>query len=232
MAYYSKTDDLSFTPLTPEQELDLFTRYYKGDLAARDEILRHHLKLAAKLGLRFAKGYLPPDVAISAANYGLVVALNARRFRPGKVRFGSYLREYVRSEVLSEIRGERAIRRVQIVEMVVPAEVTVTGIKSRNGAMAAEHKAHYVLGNIFEQVVDPEGENNQLREVRRDFIQRALTRLSKVEAHCIRCVLLEEGTRASAARDLGLSKEALRKAYNRAVRKLRSFLAPVKSELL
>lgn len=114
MSYYSKTDDLSFIPLSFEQELSLFEKFYAGDLDSRDVIIKNHLKFVAKLALRLSvRSGIPEEDAISAANFALVQCVESKCFDvKKKLRFSTYVRKYVHGAVMQAIRDRVGIHGV------------------------------------------------------------------------------------------------------------------------
>ena len=125
--YYGKgTDDLWVTFLTHTEERRLFRRFYAGltkgpnpkDISgdtltedareARDQIITQFLRFCAKYAIRFAKGALLQDEAISTANFGLLRVLHRKKFRPGKnIRFATFLRNEIRGSITFIVRQNR-----------------------------------------------------------------------------------------------------------------------------
>lgn len=100
MNYYRK-DDLSFVPFSPEEEKALFKRYREEkDLEARDKILLNYLQFAAKVGLAVNKGRWPEDEVYSAANLGLLTAIDRFDYKQCRNGFSAFAREHIRGAVL------------------------------------------------------------------------------------------------------------------------------------
>lgn len=244
--YYSVTDDISFTPLTPEQERSLFERYYAGDLTARDEIVACHLKLVAKLSLQVSKGMLKENEAISAGNFGLMQALEAKKFDVNfGVRFGSYVRLYISGEVKKAVRAklQNATEHSSIPEAEhYPHDMTMTGQQagkdvevygvglgrgSRHGTPTNACRTHRTWG--FEEHID--GDKLVEDTDRAAQIAEALSKLSEVEAAAINGTYFEGRAFADIGRKLGLTREGIRKAHDRAVEKLKGLLSLFKPEV-
>lgn len=68
--------------LTPAQEVDLAAKIKKGDVAAKDEMIRANLRLVVKIARDYANLGLPLLDLISEGNIGLVKAVE--RFDPAK----------------------------------------------------------------------------------------------------------------------------------------------------
>lgn len=111
--YYAPTDKLVYEPMTPEQEAELFKRFYAGDpknltgdaLEARDKLVLNNLRYAADLALRHCTHPDRLQDAISAANYGLIRVLESRRFTPSAGhRFTTYATKFIIHEICRVFR--------------------------------------------------------------------------------------------------------------------------------
>lgn len=224
--YYGKgTDDLSFTPLTVEEERELFSKYYAGDLVSRDKIIQTHLKYVAKLSLQVAKHAIPEDEAISAGNAGLMQALDLRKFDPTKgARFSTYLRLFVVGKVREQLRfvieaSNRAPLGADEPET-LPPEVIVTGVLADGNRPQSP--------SVF---VDSEAENSQFNLERREALEKAMTSLSEIEQAAVRAVFFDGKTCVDVAAKLGVTRQAAQQARVRAMKKLRAVLSETYSEL-
>ncbi len=73
-SYFKSIKD--FKPLTKEQEKELFKKFKKGDINARNKIIEPNLKYVIKMAKRY-KGYgIPFADLISEGNVGLMKAIN------------------------------------------------------------------------------------------------------------------------------------------------------------
>lgn len=96
--YYRNGEDLTFNLRSKEDESALFRRAKSGDAAAKEQIIKDHLLLVATIARRIARGQLPEDEVISAANFALMKAFE--NFEPGlNNRFSGFLKLYVRGEI-------------------------------------------------------------------------------------------------------------------------------------
>jgi RNA polymerase sigma factor (sigma-70 family) len=97
-----------------DEEIALFKKA-KRSAEAREEFISQYLLYAADIGQRAAAGRLRQDDAISAANVGLLKAVD--RWKPdGRSRFSTFARKFIRGHVLSEVRRHRVrtMRHVSI----------------------------------------------------------------------------------------------------------------------
>jgi len=257
-SYYSSQDDISFIPLTRDEEKQLFTRFHASpaenpsadSLAARDEIIARHLKLVAKLSLRFAKGTLRDDDAISAGNFGLIQALESRCFDPERgTLFSSYVRAYIRGQILASLRDLGWKGEVSDdVGLEYAPEATITGhlggedpvnatsdawdpTRTRNGKGARFAYPARRKGAIG-AIVDHEGEETVLKQERLKAIGEALKKLPELEAATIHAHFFGDRNFADVGRERKLTREGVRKAFNRGMAKLQELLKEREEELL
>lgn len=88
--YYQNGEDLTFKMISHEAERELFRKAKKGDVEAREFLIRNHLLFVARYGTKKAKGMLRNDEVTSALNEALMVAID--RFDPEyKNRFTRFL---------------------------------------------------------------------------------------------------------------------------------------------
>lgn len=256
--YYSAQDNISFIPLTRDEEKALFSRYYASpaetmtadSVKARDEIVARHLKLVAKLSLQFAKGCLRDDDAISAGNFGLLQALGARKFDSSfGVLFSSYLRAYVRGQVLAALRENNwkgQPHQEEGANHEYAPDATITGKDGGEEPCVRRGHSVVVFPNyrlaergmgpaptlVGRATVDHEGEEAVAREERLRAIETALEKLPELEASTIRAHFFGDRNFADIGRERNLTREGVRKAFNRGLAKLKELLGDSQEELL
>lgn len=235
--YYGPgTEDISFVPLTREQEKDLFARFYAGDNSARDEIIRCHLKLVAKLSLTCAKRALEEDDAISAGNFGMMQALECKKFNPDLgFRFASYVRQYVRGQVCAALRARGIVHTGTGEDKTIFADgATITG--ANEATTGTELRSDLTVGAQreaeIETAVDHEYEGLQLTEERKRELEAAISQLGDMEQAAVRAVGLEGKSHVDVAEAKGVSRQASQQAYVRGMKKLRAILDNKRNELL
>jgi RNA polymerase sigma factor (sigma-70 family) len=246
MAYYSATDDISFILLTPEQEIELFERFYStGDLAARDIIITNHLKLVAKLALQVsAKGGIPDEDAISAANFALVKAVESRCFKPNiGIRFATYVRKYVYGQVIKALRERMRGFESDASPMAHANCATVTGVHSdylEEFRFGAKHDREKLL--LDNKVSEPATiESDDLSRIRREKLLEAIKELPEPERLALTEHYFRDKNFADIARRRNscravcdkkrTTREGIRKAHNRGIAKLKCVLAKLEKEL-
>lgn len=246
MAYYSPADDISFVPLTIEEEVSLFQRFYSGDIAARDILIKNHLKLAAKLALQVSgKGGIPDEDAISSANFGLIQALESRCFDPARgLRFATYLRKYVFGQVMSALRERVDGFDADEYKLDHQAnDACVTGVRADDleqfRGTGSGPSAKKILDD--QQATAPINEELDLSAVRREKLLDAIETLPESERLALRAHYFEGRNFADIARHRNrcrpsgdthrTTREGIRKAHNRGLCKLKHALAHLEPEL-
>ena len=90
-------------PLTPKQEKEAFESYFKGDLSARDKIIRHNLRLVAHVVKKYYQGPVENDDLMSIGTIGLIKAV--QNFSSEKqVKFSTYASKCIDNAILSQMR--------------------------------------------------------------------------------------------------------------------------------
>ncbi len=256
--YYGANDNLDYTPLTPEREAALFSIYYTSEepetsLAARDEIIKCHLKLVVKLALQTARGMMPEDEAISAGNAGLMQALECRKFKPDNAdgtRFSSYIRLFIRGQVLKvlsdcqqpPVSGE--LKNHSSDACITGTDASrVDSYQSSNlcTPFATHGKAGKVMmtGCIHLNTIPaddsaPDGNDEAVANDKLKVLEEALSKLTEVEAFAVREHHFN-GRNFQEAGDLHkpkMGREGIRKAHDRGIAKLKEILGPRMSELV
>lgn len=104
MSAYYRVEVKRANPLTLEEEAALFTAYLKRKtVKRREEIVRQYLYWAAELACRYCGPRMPREDAISAANLGLMQAIEDFNPALGR-RFVTHSYFAIRRSVLSALR--------------------------------------------------------------------------------------------------------------------------------
>jgi RNA polymerase sigma factor (sigma-70 family) len=224
-AYYRKNDDISFTLLTFEQEKALFDTFYNDPdpvkaLAARDHLIQCHLKHVARLAIRYAKRAMNDDEAISAGNAALLQALESRKWKPEfGVRFSSYVRQYVRGQVLAQFRRSQPVGDYSGYGPLprIPEDAVVTGALAVALA-TCDLKLH---PSWVREIEDPKTSEAVERMHLRESLSEAFKRLHTNERAVIEGVFYENKTIQQVATTLGVSRQAAHQNFNRGLDRLR-----------
>ncbi|WP_417025004.1 sigma-70 family RNA polymerase sigma factor [Candidatus Allofournierella excrementavium] len=111
-------------PLTPRQEVEAFAAFKAGDMAARDRIIRHNLRLVAHVVKKYYS--LPGDAEdlISIGTIGLIKAVNSFD-NTKQARFSTYASRCIDNEVRMSFRKQK--KAPATVSMNVPIEAGKDG---------------------------------------------------------------------------------------------------------
>ena len=206
-SYYSKNDTLTYEPIPREQEAELFKEFYHGAteesrLAARDIILENTLRYALDLADRHCRNKSKLDEVISAANMGLMKAIESKSFDPSKGRFSTFSTKFIIGEISALFRG---CHSVTFPSGKLPEMDWVPGQETD--------------GNAVDSVQDPNGFNPSVLDF--DALHTALDCLNEEERAVIELVYFGNETISETARIRGISRRWVHEVRNRAMVKLR-----------
>ncbi len=112
-------------PLTAEQEQECLVAYHEhGDLAARNRLVEHNLRLVAHIIKKYYSSVRDQDDLISIGTIGLMKAVNTFDHTKG-VRLATYASRCVENEVLMYFRSTR--KTAQDVSITEPIETDKEG---------------------------------------------------------------------------------------------------------
>jgi len=208
-------------PMLEEQEERKLAALARGagERAARDRLIKSHLRLVVKIATRYNSREVPFEDLFSEGIVGLIRA--ADRFDPDRgVRFSTYARAWIRAQIL------RCLER------------------SYFSAAAPCNDAWLFRQEIEEedlhQLADSgDGPENivavaEEREARRDLLSAALSKLSDRERFIVtnRHLTDRPSSYVELGRAIGLSQERARQIEREACRKLQSSMCRGNSSLL
>ena len=93
-------------PLTPRQEVEAFAAFKAGDMAARDRIIRHNLRLVAHIVKKYYTVSGGQDDFISIGTIGLIKAVNSFD-NTKQARFSTYASRCIDNEVRMSFRKQK-----------------------------------------------------------------------------------------------------------------------------
>ena len=96
-------------PLKAEEEAEYVRRWAEGDLAARNELVEHNLRLVAHIAKKYYSQTGDSDDLISIGTIGLIKAVNT--YQAGrKIKLGTYAARCIENAILSPKRFHRPQR--------------------------------------------------------------------------------------------------------------------------
>ena len=93
-------------PLSPEEEADAVSRWQQGDIAARDLLIEHNLRLVAHITKKYYAQCDDTDDLISIGTIGLIKGVNT--YAPDRgVKLATYASRCIENEILMYLRANR-----------------------------------------------------------------------------------------------------------------------------
>jgi RNA polymerase sporulation-specific sigma factor len=93
-------------PLTPQEEIEAFTELRKGSLRARDDLIRHNLRLVAHIAKKYYAVPGDQEDLISIGTIGLIKAVNSFDSMR-QARFSTYASKCIENEIRMQLRHGR-----------------------------------------------------------------------------------------------------------------------------
>ena len=101
--YYINTPDALPHPYSAEEENALISRLSGGELAVRNDLIEHNLRLVIYIARKFDNTGMELDDLISVGTIGLIKAVNS--FQPDKnIKLATYASRCIENEILMYIR--------------------------------------------------------------------------------------------------------------------------------
>ncbi|MCI8326029.1 MAG: RNA polymerase sporulation sigma factor SigK [Clostridia bacterium] len=108
---YVKNKNCFPHPLTPQKEKELIERMWRGDAAARDELINHNMRLVVHIVKKYS-GYNDNDELISVGSIGLIKAV--KTYAQGKgTQFATYASRCIENEILMTLRANKKIKNTR-----------------------------------------------------------------------------------------------------------------------
>lgn len=108
---YIKNKNCFPKPLSAEKEKELLDKIAAGDKAARDELIKHNMRLVVHIVKKYTN-YGDNDELISVGSIGLIKAVNS--FHDGKgTQFATYASKCIENEILMVIRAGKKYKNTK-----------------------------------------------------------------------------------------------------------------------
>ena len=204
--YYRNDPDLRFAVLTAEQEATLFARMKGDDKALAEEartfLIENHLLFAQTCAQKIAKGRLPGDQVISAANEALMLCID-RFGAVGKARFTTYLRFYI----------QRGVSKIW--QSMHPVDY------KRHFPPAENSDGKPFFRPLESQTHTPDYAGEDFKRVALELLDKFKEQLTEEERSLLTAVYEEGKSFAEIGRASGLSRQAILNHHTAAIQKLR-----------
>ena len=107
--YYINTPDALPHPYSAEEENALISRLSGGELAVRNDLIEHNLRLVIYIARKFDNTGMELDDLISVGTIGLIKAVNS--FQPDKnIKLATYASRCIENEILMYLRRNSRTR--------------------------------------------------------------------------------------------------------------------------
>ena len=93
-------------PLSKKEEAELFAKMRDGDMAARNKIIEHNLRLVSHIIRKYYASYGAQDELLSIGSFGLIKAVDSFKSEVG-TRFATYGAKCVQNEILMYFRSRK-----------------------------------------------------------------------------------------------------------------------------
>ncbi|MBR6407881.1 MAG: RNA polymerase sporulation sigma factor SigE [Clostridia bacterium] len=197
------------SPLTPEQEKEIFLRIESGDESARRPLITHNLRLVVYIARKFESGTTNIEDLISIGTIGLIKAVNT--FCPSRnIKLATYASRCIENEILMHLR--KASQLHNEISIDEPLNVDWDG----NELLFSD-----ILGSDSDMV-----DRRLEQQAELDILMKAVTSLPEREREimALRFGLLgnREHTQKQVADRLGISQSYISRLEKRIIGKLKT----------
>lgn len=199
-------------PLTEEEEISCLEGLGSGDMAARDTLIKHNLRLVAHIAKKYTGTGQPADDLISIGTIGLIKGIDTYSSSRA-TRLATYVSRCIENEILMCIRSTKKIK----------AEVSLSvpiGVDKDGNSISFDD----ILGTDPDDILDNLSLKIQVAQLL-SSIDRVLTereRLIVIMRYGLKGT--EEKTQREIAGSLGISRSYVSRIEKKALQKLKDYL--------
>ncbi len=196
-------------PLNPEDEKKNFELFKKGDKQAKEELIRHNLRLVAHIVRKYNNSAETDDL-ISVGTIGLIKAINTFEYDKG-TQFATFAAKCIENEMLMLLRSNKKTKNnISLSEPV--------GIDKEGNELTLMNLLYINDEGVFKQV-----ENNILREKFTELIKKNLNDREFVII-CYRYGLCGKNmlTQREIAKALGISRSYISRIEKKSLEKIKA----------
>ncbi len=195
-------------PLTPDEEEEVISRFQKGDVDAKNQLIERNLRLVVYIAKKFDNTGIDIEDLISVGTIGLIKAVNSFK-SDKKIKLATYASRCIENEILMYLR--KVVRRRFEISLDEPLNVDSDG----NELLLGD-----VLGTDSDMIYnDIEG------GVERDLLKKAITKLSKREQEIVSMRFgldgAEEITQKEVADLMGISQSYISRLEKKIILRLK-----------
>jgi RNA polymerase sporulation-specific sigma factor len=196
-------------PLNLEDEKKNFELFKKGDKQAKEELIRHNLRLVAHIVRKYNNSAETDDL-ISVGTIGLIKAINTFEYDKG-TQFATFAAKCIENEMLMLLRSNKKTKNnISLSEPV--------GIDKEGNELTLMNLLYINDEGVFKQV-----ENNILREKFTELIKKNLNEREFVII-CYRYGLCGKNmlTQREIAKALGISRSYISRIEKKSLEKIKA----------
>lgn len=195
-------------PLTPDEEEEVISRFQKGDVDAKNQLIERNLRLVVYIAKKFDNTGIDIEDLISVGTIGLIKAVNSFK-SDKKIKLATYASRCIENEILMYLR--KVVRRRFEISLDEPLNVDSDG----NELLLGD-----VLGTDSDMIYnDIEG------GIERDLLKKAITKLSKREQEIVSMRFgldgAEEITQKEVADLMGISQSYISRLEKKIILRLK-----------
>ena len=195
-------------PLTPDEEEEVISRFQKGDVDAKNQLIERNLRLVVYIAKKFDNTGIDIEDLISVGTIGLIKAVNSFK-SDKKIKLATYASRCIENEILMYLR--KVVHRRFEISLDEPLNVDSDG----NELLLGD-----VLGTDSDMIYnDIEG------GVERDLLKKAITKLSKREQEIVSMRFgldgAEEITQKEVADLMGISQSYISRLEKKIILRLK-----------
>lgn len=195
-------------PLSKEEEQEALQQWEEGDMAARNRLIEHNLRLVVYIAKRYETNPIYMEDLISIGTFGLIKAINTFK-RDKNIKLVTYASRCIENEILMFLRKKS--RRKLEVSFDEPLNVDYDG----NELVLAD-----IIGTSGD-IVAMEFERKENERI----LYEAIGKLKKREQEILKMrygIGEEELTQKDVAEKLGISQSYISRLEKKIIQKLRS----------
>ncbi len=195
-------------PLTPDEEEEVISRFQKGDVDAKNQLIERNLRLVVYIAKKFDNTGIDIEDLISVGTIGLIKAVNSFK-SDKKIKLATYASRCIENEILMYLR--KVVRRRFEISLDEPLNVDSDG----NELLLGD-----VLGTDSDMIY-----NDIECGVERDLLKKAITKLSKREQEIVSMRFgldgAEEITQKEVADLMGISQSYISRLEKKIILRLK-----------
>ena len=195
-------------PLKAEEEREYLARYAQGDLAARNKLVEHNLRLVSHILKKYYVQAGDQDDLISIGTIGLIKGIST--FKPDKkVRLATYASRCIENEILMNFRAKK--KHADQIYMGEPIETDGDGNQLTLMDIIDD-------GTDLPEMVDTLMQSKQLYQYLQQFLTPRETEILVQRYGLYGCAPM---TQREVAKKLGISRSYISRLEKHAIEKLR-----------